>query len=287
MFFFMLTYIVLYGIMIPLYFFNYFKKVRGKSIMKKIAVIVFAALSIAVLCMPVSAANNPFQRMTVTENNVEGSSVVADDGRSPNSPFDTNPDGIYDANKLFHLYWDTDSSTWAHGNINVISYLEPYGIGYGHQYGTQYIENLDFGENGADKVIISLTNTAEPFSGLGIYLDVNPVKDKNAQPIATLTGVLTEGFEDVNAQDFSVDVNISGGIHTVYFMYLGMDVGSFFGAEFKEAAPQSPAPESQESKVPDPAPFPAPKTGETGIFMIFPLFLCAVFFAVYKKRTLS
>ncbi|MCL2519137.1 MAG: hypothetical protein FWF15_11290 [Oscillospiraceae bacterium] len=68
--------------------------------MKKIASIFFAAFLVIALCVPVAAANNPFQRMTATEDNVDG-------GTNGTHGTMDNPDAVYDASKLFHLYWDT------------------------------------------------------------------------------------------------------------------------------------------------------------------------------------
>jgi hypothetical protein len=259
--------------------------------MKKAAIIFFAALLIMALCIPVSAIN-PFARITATEDNVAG---------GPNGSHETkdDPDALYDASKTFNLYWDTDSDTWAHGGVNTIAFLAPYGIGYGHKFGTQYIENLDFGANGANKVTIGLTypDADVPYGGLGIYLDVNPVKDKNAKALATITGVLTDGFEEDYAIDYTVDVDIPGGVHTVYFMYLGLEVGSFFSVVFTEAPPP-PAPEPEpeapaetpadvpapEPEAPAPAPAPAPPTGDARILLaILAIFGSAAIFTAFKK----
>ncbi|MCL2814827.1 MAG: hypothetical protein FWD23_09530 [Oscillospiraceae bacterium] len=263
--------------------------------MKKMAIILFAALLTAAMCIPVSAIN-PFQRITATEDNVAG---------GPNGSHETkeDPDALYDASKTFNLYWDTDSDTWAHGGVNTIAFLSPYGIGYGHKFGTQYIENLDFGANGANKVTVALTypDAEVPFGGLAIYLDVNPIKDKSAKPIGTITGVLTDGFEEDYAKDYSVDVDIPGGVHTVYFMYMELEVGSFFSVEFTEAPPP-PAPEpdpepepaapaevpenvpAPEPAAPAPAPAPAPATGDAGtLFAVLAILGSAVVFTAYKK----
>ena len=196
------------------------------------------------------SGKNPFARMTATEDNVAG---------GPNGSHETkeNPDALYDASKLFQLYWDTNSDYWAHGGVNTIAFLDPYGIGYGHERGVVYIENLDFGANGADKVTVKLTNTTEPFGGLGIYIDANPIKDANAKPLAVIKDVLTDGYEDVNALDYTVDINIPGGVHTVYFMYLGPDVGSFFSVVFNEAPPPPPPPAGEQPAPEQPAPTPA------------------------------
>ncbi|MCL2519136.1 MAG: hypothetical protein FWF15_11285 [Oscillospiraceae bacterium] len=130
---------------------------------------------------------------------------------------------------------DTNPETW-HAAGLTIAFLDPYGIGYGHKFSTIYIENLDFGANGADKVTVLLTNAAtEDVGSLNVYLDVNPIKDKNAQPIATTVCGTTDGFEKDYAKDFTMDVNIPGGTHTVYFMFTSNVVGSFFGVEFNEA----------------------------------------------------
>ena len=245
-----------------------------------------------------SSGNNPFSRLTATADNTEYGTADGE-GFSPTHSISETPDAAYDASKLFHLYWDTNPDTWAHGSVNTIGYLDPYGIGYGHERGTIYIENLDFGANGANKVTVSLTNTVDPFAGLGIYLDTNPVKDSGAQPLAVINDVLTDGFEDVNAQDYSVDVNIPGGVHTVYFMYLGMDVGSFFSVEFAEAPPP-PAPEPEDEPAPAPsepaaaAPAPtepaatpaAPITGDISLIFAFAAFGAVIlgFTAISKNK---
>ena len=245
-------------------------------------VLAFALVSLMATSVGAAAgANNPFARLRATADNTEYGTADGG-GFSPTHDISETPDAAYDASKLFHLYWDANSDTWAHGNVNTIGYLDPYGIGYGHERGTIYIENLDFGANGADKVTVELTNTVEPFSGLGIYLDTNPVKDSGAQPIAVINDVLTDGFEEGDAKDYTVDLAIPGGIHTVYFMYLGMDVGSFFSVQFNEAPPpptvevvveeveETPAP-VEETPAPAPA-APAPASPPTGnVSMIFGL----------------
>jgi len=226
-----------------------------------------------------SSGKNPFKRMTATEDNVAGGT---------NGSHDTmdNPDALYDASKLFQLYWDTDSDTWHNAGVT-IAFLAPYGIGYGHEKSVIYIENLDFGANGADKVTVALTNANEPFDGLGVYLDVNPVKDKNAKSIAVIKDVLTDGFEEDNAIDYTVDVNIPGGTHTVYFMYLGKQVGSLFSVQFNEAPPPAVAAPVAEAPAVDntPAPKPvanAPKTGDISIIFVMIALSSAV--VIFKKR---
>jgi len=258
----------------------------------KITGIILAALLVMLLCVPVSAIN-PFQRITATEDNVAGGSNGSHETKE-------NPDALYDASKTFNLYWDTDTETWAHGNVNTIAFLAPYGIGYGHKFGTQYIENLDFGANGADKVTISLTwpDADVEYGGLGIYLNVNPVKDKNAQPLAVINGVFTDGFDEDAAKDYTVDVSIPGGVHTVYFMYLGMDVGSFFSVVFNEAPPppppppaeveveeEAPAPVEETPAAPPPRPA-SPNTGDAGlVLVILALVSAAVFVRARAKST--
>ncbi|MCL2159832.1 MAG: carbohydrate-binding protein, partial [Oscillospiraceae bacterium] len=194
-------------------------------------VLAFALVSLMATSVGAAAGtNNPFARMTATEDNVEGGT---------NGSHDTmdNPDALYDASKLFHLYWDTDPDTW-HAAGLTIAFLDPYGIGYCHTNSVVYVENLDFGANGADKLSVSLTNAAtEDMGSLNVYLDVNPVKDKSAQPIGTTVCGTTDGFEQDYAKDFDIDVNIPGGVHTVYFMFTSNTVGSFFGVQFNEAPP--------------------------------------------------
>jgi len=245
-----------------------------------------------------AAGKNPFARMTATEDNVAG---------GPNGSHETkeNPDALYDASKLFQLYWDTNSDYWAHGGVNTIAFLDPYGIGYGHERGVVYIENLDFGANGANKVTVQLTNTTEPFGGLGIYIDANPIKDANAKPLAVIKDVLTDGYEDVNALDYTVDINIPGGVHTVYFMYLGPNVGSLFSVVFGEAPPpppppagEQPAPEQPAAPTPEqPAPTPAPAapaapapaappTGDSAILAFAALVLALAAAVVLVRRRL-
>ena len=234
--------------------------------MKKILSIILVTILVFAMCAPftVMAANNPFQRMTVTEDNVEGGT---------NGTHDTmeNPAGVYDAGKLFHLYWDTDPDTWHAAGVT-IAFLDPYGIGYCHTNSVVYIEDLDFGPNGANKVAVSLTNAAtEDMGSLNVYLDVNPIIDRNAQPIGTTVCGTTDGFEGDYAEDFAIDVDIPGGIHTVYFMFTSNTVGSFFGAEFTEAPAVEVEVIPEVVDEPDEpavtAPAPAPDTGDAGLFM--------------------
>ena len=249
--------------------------------MRKIAIIFLSALLCMLLCVPVSALS-PFGRITATEDNVAGGT---------NGSHDTmdNPDTLYDASKTFQLYWDTDPDTW-HAAGLTIAFLAPYGIGYGHSNSVVYVENLDFGANGADKVTVALTNAAtEDMGSLNVYLDVNPVKDKNAKPIATTVCGTTDGFEEDYAQDFVMDVDIPGGVHTVYFMFTSNVVGSFFGIEFSEAAPPPPPPVEEEAPAPAaPAPAPAapaPQTGDAGMILVILALAGAVVFVKIKVKT--
>lgn len=145
-------------------------------------------------------------------------------------------------------------------NGQPIQYVEDYGIGYTWINDYAYFENLDFGANGADKATIGFTyGNDTPDCIIELYLDA---------PDGTLLGTYTigntGGFSSEFIKDFTIDVEIPSGVHTVYVKWTN-DTGSLFYIQFNEA-PEVVVEETQEpaETVPEsPAAPAAPQTSDT------------------------
>lgn len=164
-----------------------------------------------------------------------------------------------------------DSTADQGTNNHPIEYVENYGIGYTWIGDIAYFENLDFGANGADKMTIGYTyGTDDPKECiLEVYLD-SPTGTKIGTYYISNVGGYSEEFK----QDFTIDVNIPGGIHTVYIKWTNT-TGSLFHVQFNEA----PEPEVvvEEAAEPQTAPVTVTKAPQTSdnaiIFMIAALSL--------------
>lgn len=157
-------------------------------------------------------------------------------------------------------------------NNHPIEYVENYGIGYTWIGDFAYFEDLDFGPNGADKMTIGYTyGTDDPKECiLEVYLD-----STTGTKIGTYYISNVGGYSEEFKQDFTIDVDIPGGIHTVYIKWTNT-TGSLFHVQFNEA-PEKEVIVEAASTEPVSAPVTvtsAPQTGDNAIiFMITALIL--------------
>lgn len=167
-------------------------------------------------------------------------------------------------------------------NGQPVQYVEDYGIGYTWINDYAYFDDLDFGINGADKATIGFTyGNDTPECIIELYLDA---------PDGTLLGTYTigntGGFSSEFIEDFTIDVDIPSGIHTVYVKWTN-DTGSLFYIQFNEAPEVvvEETPEPAETAPESPAAPEAPQTSDTIVILAIVMIIsaAAVFVKLRKK----
>ena len=106
----------------------------------------------------------------------------------------------------------------APGTDNPIAYMEAYGVGYSSKGDQVWFEDLDFGENGADKITINFSYGAEGSStNLAFFID-----NTDGEPAAKIN----IGWESTYAKEFTTDIEVPAGKHTIIVEFLD-ETGSF------------------------------------------------------------
>ncbi len=127
-------------------------------------------------------------------------------------------------------FYDDPDTLFEGGSGNPIAYYEGYGVGCSSLNDQVIFRDIDFGEGGADKMLINFSNGGEGDTTLAIYID-----EKAGDPDATYTIPNTGGWEATWAQDFETPINVKGGIHDVIIEFTNSNSGSFTFIRFSEA----------------------------------------------------
>lgn len=123
----------------------------------------------------------------------------------------------------------------APGTDNPIAYMEAYGVGYSSKGDQVWFEDLDFGENGADKITINFSYGAEGSStNLAFFVD-----NTDGEPAAKINIGYTGGWESTYAKEFTTDIEVrlvstpsslSSSTRTGSFNYIRCQRGSGKGS---------------------------------------------------------
>ena len=184
--------------------------------MKKLAVLIMAAMLICGLAFSVSATYDAFAKVEVT------------------------PDVTL---------IDDDTTQDQGGSGQPIQYVDGYGVGYSSTNDIVYFEGVDFGDNGAKAMTIffSYGNDDDSKTTLNVYID----DYKSGTPVCSYEIGFTGGWESTKAQEFTADCTIPGGVHTVYIQFTNEKSGSFTYISFAKAdAPAVTAAPETEAAVP-------------------------------------
>ena len=185
--------------------------------MKRIVVALMTVVLLCTLVTPAFAADpkNAFENVVMNANEDEFGYIANESGRTRN---------------------DT-----------TISYMEAYGCGNGAMGDAVQFKNLDFGENGADKMYMNLCYGNESNStNLEVYID-----EVAGEPAAKYNIGYTGGWESTYAEEFETDISVPAGTHDIIVLFTD-ETGSFNYIRFDEAPP-APAEE---------APAEAPQTAD-------------------------
>jgi len=167
--------------------------------MKKILVIVVVlAVVISMSGIPALAATSPFQRIMTDENTI----II-------------------------------QSTTHEHSSGLPAHWEVPYGIGYTSPGTICEFPDLDFGANGASQFTVGIGFSGTDSAAIEIMID-----DPASAPVGRVDITDTGGWDDQNQKDFTADVSIPGGVHTVYVKWSEQAdaSGSLYSVLFTEAA---------------------------------------------------
>ena len=166
--------------------------------MKKMTAFLLAALLICMMASSVSAAVSAFERITVTAD--------------------------------YPVVIDADNAE-GRGGTTPASYVEDFGIGNTWIDDVAEFKDVDFGSKGASKATINMSFGLEDQSTtIEMYID-----SLDSKPVATYECGYTGGWNTASGKDFTADVQIPSGTHTVYVKWVN-ETGSLFGIEFEESA---------------------------------------------------
>lgn len=136
----------------------------------------------------------------------------------------------------------------APGTDNPIAYMEAYGVGYSSKGDQVWFEDLDFGANGADKITINFSFGANDKStNIAFFVD-----STDGEPAAKLNIGYTGGWESTYAKEFTTDIEVPAGKHTIIVEFLD-ETGSFNYIRCNEApAKAAPADDTASASTADP-----------------------------------
>ncbi len=161
------------------------------------------------------------------------------------------------------------------GSGNPIQLMEAYGCGYSSRGDIVVFEDVDFGENGADFLTarFGYGNNDGSFSEIEIMID-----DPDSDPIAKMNIGWTGAWEIAPSGYYSLPVDIEGGIHSVYFEFVGAASGSLSEIYFAEAEP------APVEVVDTAAGGTAPATFDAGVIAAVAAIISAAGYAISKKH---
>ncbi|MBE6724765.1 MAG: carbohydrate-binding protein, partial [Ruminococcaceae bacterium] len=128
-------------------------------------------------------------------------------------------------------FYDDPETLELGGHGQPIQYVDGYGVGYSSLNDQVIYRDIDFGANGADKMLINFSNGGEKDTTLAIYID-----EKSGDPDATFSIPNTGGWEAVWAEDFESAIDVKGGVHDVIIEFTNDNSGSFYYIKFFEKA---------------------------------------------------
>lgn len=130
------------------------------------------------------------------------------------------------------------------GTSNPIAYMEAYGVGYSSKGDQVIFEDIDFGNNGANRMYINFSYGNESNStNIAVFID-----KRGDIPAATFNIGYTGGWESKFAKEFTAEISVPAGRHDIIVEFLD-ETGSFNYIRFDEA----PAAEvKQSAKTADP-----------------------------------
>ena len=126
-------------------------------------------------------------------------------------------------------FYDDPETLFEGGSGQPIQYVEGYGVGYSSLNDQVIFRDIDFGANGADKMLINFSNGGGDDTTLAIYID-----EKSGDPDATFTIPNTGGWEAVWAEDFETAIDVKSGVHDVIIEFTNSNSGSFYYIKFFE-----------------------------------------------------
>lgn len=115
-----------------------------------------------------------------------------------------------------------------------IAYYDKLGVGLTSKNDHVMFKSLDFGKNGANKMIVNFGygNDDGTKTTLAVYID-----SIESDPVCTYEIGFTGGWGDTEDQfkEQVAEVNIPGGVHDVYVQFTNEKSGSFNYIRFEEA----------------------------------------------------
>lgn len=118
------------------------------------------------------------------------------------------------------------------GTSNPIAYMEAYGVGYSSKGDQVIFEDIDFGNNGANKMFINFSYGNESNStNIAVFID-----KRGDTPAATFNIGYTGGWESKFAKEFTAEISVPAGKHDIIVEFLD-ETGSFNYIRFDETPP--------------------------------------------------
>jgi hypothetical protein len=111
---------------------------------------------------------------------------------------------------------------------NQIQAMADYGCGYSSTDDMVVFPNCNFGTKGAKAVTINFSYANNDYTTIGIFID-NPL----GEPSATFKITNTGGWTKDKAKEFTTDINVPAGNHTVFVRFMD-NTGSFTHVRFTE-----------------------------------------------------
>ena len=128
-------------------------------------------------------------------------------------------------------FYDDPDTLYEGGSGQPIQYVSGYGVGYSSLNDQVIFRDIDFGENGAGKMVIHFSNGGEDNTTLAVYID-----EKSGDPDAVYTIPNTGGWEATFAKDFEMPIDVKGGVHDVIVEFTNSNSGSFTFIRFSNAS---------------------------------------------------
>jgi hypothetical protein len=135
------------------------------------------------------------------------------------------------------LMWDNSAYNGGGAGGNPFCYAGNYGTGRNSYGDVAGYDDVDFGANGASKVTVNFgyhkqDPAADEPTTFAIYVD-----NIFGKPVAnfSVAAGTTKGSEIVNHKEFTADVQVPGGKHSVYFVATNDKSGSFDWIQFTES----------------------------------------------------
>ncbi|MBQ8642584.1 MAG: carbohydrate-binding protein [Clostridia bacterium] len=168
---------------------------------------------------------------------------------------------------------DDDTTQDQGGSGQAIQIMEEYGCGYSSTNDVVGFEDVDFGANGADAMVVRFGygNDDASVTTLDVMLD-----DPDGAPIAQMEVGYTGAWTIAGSGYITVPVEIPAGVHSVYLKFTNTKSGSVSEVYFAEAEPAA------VEEVVDGGS--APATFDAGVIAAVAAIISAAGYAVSKKH---